>query len=157
MTYISCGGTGGWQTNMLYGEAGVQALGPATRQHRAGLLSGVAWKARPSPSPHAGRGLRESQTLRESGRPVSAHRQPCAGFRVSAPGWSPAESVQPGGREDSQREGGNLAGHPSFFSFFFFFNIDNTQSWLPPQRGVLKFTHPTQQSSHGLLTRHRKE
>lgn len=42
-------------------------------------------------------------------------------------------------------------------AFFFFFNIDNTQSWLPPQRGVLKFTHPTQQSSHGLLTRHRKE
>lgn len=37
-------------------------------------LSRVTWKARPSLPPHAGRGFRESQTLQESGRPISAHR-----------------------------------------------------------------------------------
>lgn len=101
---------------MLYGEAGA-GIRPATRLHRAGhSLDGL--KPRPSPFPHAGRGLQESRTLRESGQPCA--QTASASFPVSAPGWPPARSVQPDGREDNQRKGG-LSGPPKLLSFVFFF------------------------------------
>ena len=119
-------------------------------------LSRVTWKARPSLSPHAGRGFRESRTLQESGPSLRTDSPVPASGSVLLAGHRVCAARRKGQRTVREKGVTGRAAQVSL-ALSFFFNIDNTQPWLPPQRGVLKIMHPIQESSHGLLTSHRKE
>lgn len=142
---------------MLYREAGAWASGPATRQCWAGPLC-LEWPRRhvlPFPPTQGGAFGNPRPSKNQAGPSLRTDSPVLASGSVLLAGHRQGLCSQTEGTEDSQREGGDWAGCPSFFAFFF--NIDNTQPWLSPQRGVLKIMHPTQESSQGLLTSHRKE